>query len=274
MSVATLAFLIPSKHRHASLARTVVRVLTAARRVDAEVLICDQSPHAFVAPAGVRILHRPELSGLPAARNALLRATTADIVCFLDDDTDIAADFGSELLRLAAREPDGLGWGPVVEVRPRRVQWLHRLAQFGVFADPRRLLSARCDRPTTALFGCCFAVHRGAALTVGFDARRTGYALGEDLDFCLRLTARRAGGLRFAKSLRAVHRRDGHDRQTPDARGAAKTAFLLWLARGHGGRNPCTLLHLLLALAAAASAFGAEPASVRGCWEGVRRWLF
>jgi glycosyltransferase involved in cell wall biosynthesis len=261
----SLAFLIPTKNRHACLARSLATVLPALRAANAELVICDQSFVPFAALPGMRVLHRPDLSGLPAARNALLRATSADVVCFLDDDTDIAPDFAVRLRLLAGRESALAGWGPVVEVRPPRVRQLHRLVHLGCMRDPRRLLARRCDRFTTALFGCCFAVRRAAALRVGFDERRHGYALGEDLDFFRRLHA----PLRFVRDLRAVHRRDGGDRGDALTRGRAKGAFLLWLARRHGGGNPATPLHLLLAASAAASGRGQESGSWRGVLSGL-----
>ncbi len=262
-----LAFLIPSRDRHGELARWLPSVLRAAQRVGAAVLICDQSARPFPAPPGATVLHRPDLGGLPAARNALLAASTAGLVCFLDDDTEIAGDFATVLLALAAAEPGTVAWGPVVEIRPRAVRRLHRLAQLGVFHDPRRLLGRRRDQPTSALFGCCFAVRRAAAVATGFDARRAGYALGEDLDFCLRL--RRLGGLRFVRGLRAIHHRATAGRAGRPRRGRAKGTFLAWLAHRHGGHNPFTLLHLALAIGAAASARGEEPGTLSGIMRGL-----
>lgn len=263
----TLSFLIPTRDRHAALARTLASVVPAARRCGAAIVVCDQSPTPAPASADVRVLHRPDIAGLPAARNALLRATDAGLVCFLDDDVDVAGDLGERLLAHAAAEPACLGWGPVIETRSSSVRRLHRLAQLGVFHDPRRLLSRRCDRSSRALFGCCFAVRHQVALRVGFDARRGGYALGEDLDFFLRL----GGPLRFCADLRVVHRRDGGGRDDATRRGLRKGAFLVWLARRHGGRNPATLLHLGLATAAAASGRGDEPAAWRGVIAGLSR---
>jgi glycosyltransferase involved in cell wall biosynthesis/GT2 family glycosyltransferase len=265
----TLAILIPTKNRHASLARSLRTVARAASEAGAVIVICDQSDLPFAAPAGITVLHRPDLSGLPAARNALLGATDADVACFIDDDTDLAADFALRLRDLAGREPGVVAWGPVVETRALRLRRLHRSAQFGVFRDPRRLTARSCDRGTSALFGCCFAVRRQAALRTGFDASRPGYALGEDLDFFLRLPGRK----RFATALRAVHRRDGSGRADALARGRAKADFLTWLARRHGGANPATLVHLLLALSAAASGRGQERGSWRGVLAGALDWL-
>jgi GT2 family glycosyltransferase len=241
----TLAVLIPSKNRHGELARSLRSVLAMARRCAAAVVVCDQSPAAFTAD-GPRVLHRPDLGGLPAARNALLASTDAEIVLFLDDDTDVAADLGERLLALAAAEPEVAAWGPVVEARGPWARRLHHLLHLGCLRDVRRLTARHTDRPTRELFGCCFAVRRQAALAVGgFDARLPGYALGEDRDFCWRL--HQAGfHLRFASGLRAHHRAVGGQRPPLSAR----LRYLRWFASRHGRGDPATILHLLLTNAA------------------------
>jgi glycosyltransferase involved in cell wall biosynthesis len=259
--------LVPTRNRHDCLRRSLPSWL-AALDGRGRLLLCDQSPRPF-SDARAEVLHHPELSGLPAARNVLLAASTADVVVFLDDDCEIAPDFVIQVRRFAARESH-LAWGPVVEHRGHWTRRLHRLVHLGAFHDPRRLVDGPCDHTTSALFGCCFAVRRTVAATIGFDARRSGYALGEDLDFFRRLT--RAHGprcVRFASALHAVHRQDGADRADPHRRGVAKGTFLRWLARRHGGGNPATLLHLALALLAAASGRGQEPAGWRGVLNGL-----
>lgn len=264
----SIALLIPTKDRHRSLART----LTLGTNNGIPAVICDQTPDPF---PNATVLHRPDLNGLPAARNVLLGASSADVVVLMDDDTDLAPDFVSSLRTCIARWPDAAGWGPVLEVRPRAVRWLHRLVHFGCFRDPRRLTGARIDAPTSALFGACFAVRRDLALAVGFDARRPGYALGEDLDFCRRLADRvgQRQPFRFCRELKAIHRCDGANRADPAKRGRAKADFLIWFARRHGGREPATIVHLLLALVVAALGHGREPGSAAGVWRGVRAWL-
>lgn len=266
----SLAFLIPTRDRPQALALTLASVVPAAAWAGAQVLVCDQSVTPSQVPAGVRVVHRPDLSGLPAARNLLLRTSSADVVCFLDDDVDLAAQVGVQLRHLAGEEPDLLGWGPVVETRSATIRRLHRLVHLGGFRDSRRLLSGPCDRRIRALFGCCFAIRRQAALAIGFDQRRSGYALGEDLDFFRRLeSAYGPKRLRFAACLHVAHRRDGHDRSGPRKRGLAKGAFLRWWASRHGQGDPATPLHLILALLAAASGQGNEAASWQGVWRGV-----
>ncbi len=260
--------LIPTKERSVSLTRT----LALLRWTNPEcIMVCDQSAAPWTGYL-LRVLHRPNLNGLPAARNALLAASDADVVVLMDDDTDLASDFIVRLRECIARWPDAAGWGPVLEIRPRAVRRVHRLVHFGCFHDPRRLTGARIDAPTPALFGACFAVRREAALATGFDARRPGYALGEDLDFCLRHA--RGRRFRFCRDLRAIHRCDGANRADPLKRGRAKGEFLVWLARRHGGRNPCTILHLLLALTVAALGGGRERATATGVFRGIRPWLY
>jgi len=264
--MSSFAFLIPTRNRHDILARSLPSIRRAAEAVGAAIIICDQSPQPFPSASDVQVLHRPDIRSLPAARNILLAQTAAELVCFLDDDSDVAADFAVQALALARREPDCVAWGPVVESRPRHVRQLHRLTQLGVFADPRRQTPGSVDRASKALFGCCFVVRRQPAAATGFDGRRPGYALGEDFDFFLRLPGRK----RFARELRAVHRRDGADRASAWMRGQAKARFFRWLAARHGGRNPATLLHLALVLATAASGAGHEPGALAGVWAGCR----
>ena len=261
----TVDLLVPTRNRHDCLRRSLPSWLATGARI----ILCDQSPTPFAA-AGVRVLHRPDLAGLPAARNALLAASDAAIVVFLDDDCAIAANFVRVIQQLARREPTVIAWGPVVEQRGRWIRRAHRIGHLGAFHDVRRLVSGRSDQLTNALFGCCFAVRRAAAARIGFDARRPGYALGEDFDFFRRLTrAHVHARVRFAHGLTATHRRDGEDRATPFMRGLAKGAFLVWTARRHGQGNPATLVHLLMALVCAASGRGQEPADWRGVLAGL-----
>jgi GT2 family glycosyltransferase len=240
-----LAVLIPSKHRHAELAQSATLVFPVARRCGTPLLICDQSPTPFSHP-GVTVLHRPDLSGLPAARNALLQACEAEVVVFLDDDTDVAPDLLREVGRLAAAEPHIAAWGAVVETREAWARRLHRLLHLGCLRDSRRLTSRRIDRETRELFGCCFAVRRAAALAVGgFDARMPGYALGEDRDFCWRL--HQAGyRLRFASGLRAHHRAVGGQRPAL----AARLRYLRWFVSRHGRGNLASVVHAAITMTA------------------------
>lgn len=263
----TVDLLVPTRNRHDCLRRSLPSWLATGARI----ILCDQSPQPFVAD-GVRVLHRPDIAGLPAARNALLAASDAEVVVFLDDDCEIAADFVRVVQHLAQSEPTTIAWGPVVEQRGRWIRRAHRIGHLGAFHDSRRLVAGRNNHPVNALFGCCFAVRRDAAQHVGFDARRPGYALGEDFDFFRRLArAHPQARMRFASNLAAVHRRDGEDRALPFTRGLAKSAFLLWVARRHGQGNPATLGHLLVALLCAASGQGQEPADWRGVLAGLWR---
>lgn len=241
----TLSVCIPSKNRHAELRRSMATILPMAAMAGATVVVCDQSPSAFE-HSGVQVLHRPELNGLPAARNELLSHITEDIALFLDDDTDVATDLGVRLLHLAAGEACVAAWGPVVERRGPTARRLHRLIHLGCLRDTRRLTTRPCNRSTRELFGCCFAVRRRLALAAGgFDARLPGYALGEDRDFCWRL-AERGHLLRFDSELKAVHRAVGGQRPPLSQR----LRYLSWFASRHGRGNPATLMHALLAGAA------------------------
>ncbi len=255
-----VAVVIPTKNRHRELARSLFTVVPAARAAGASVRICDQSPAPFPVPAWcidvVTVDHRPDLRGLPAARNALIRAVRAEVLLFLDDDTDLARDAVVAVRDAAAREPALAGWGPVCEVRPHRVRRPYRLLRLGAFRDVRRLTGAASDAPTRELYGCCCAFRRSALLAVrGFDARLPGYALGEDQDCCRRLVA--AGfRLRFLRACRAWHRREGANRADP-WKGLVNTwRWSRWWAARHGRGEPLTPVHRLFAMLGALAAAG------------------
>ncbi|MFM2089755.1 MAG: hypothetical protein RLZZ127_244 [Planctomycetota bacterium] len=261
-AAAAIAVVIPTKNRHRELARSLLTVVPAARAAGARVRICDQSPVPFPVPAWcadtVAVDHRPDLRGLPAARNALIAAVAAEVLVFLDDDTDLARDAVVAVRDAAAREPAIAGWGPVCEVRPRRQRRFYRLLRLGAFRDARRLTGARTDAATPELFGCACAFRRSALLAVrGFDARLPGYALGEDQDCGRRLVA--AGfRLRFLRGCRAWHRREGANRADP-WKGLVNTwRWSRWWAARHGRGEPLTPLHRALAM------LGALAAALRG----------
>jgi GT2 family glycosyltransferase len=77
-------------------------------------------------PGGVRAVHLPENLGIPAGRNAGIPAVSGDLLFFLDDDAELAAD--DTLLRLHAlfRDDPKLGIvqlrvvDPAGEASPRR----------------------------------------------------------------------------------------------------------------------------------------------------------
>lgn len=264
--MAALAFAIPTRDRVDDLRQTLVSVVPAAVTCDAEIVICDQSADAFSDSGPWRVLHEPGITSLPAARNHLLAHIDADVVVFLDDDVDLAADVGVRLLACLRRRPGCVACGPVIETRTANRIRLHRLLQLGAQRDPRRLLDRHRTCPTRALFGCCFAVRRQAALAVGFETGRDGYALGEDFDFFLRLPGEKL----FIAGVDVRHRESGVGRADRLTRGQAKARWFRRLARQHGDGNPASLLHLGLALLAAAGGGGREPGDWRGVWRGLR----
>jgi len=95
-----VAIAIATRDRHDELLATLTRLDAGGM----EILVLDQSPTPATHP-GARVLHRPQVPGLPAARNMLMAATAAEWLLFLDDDADITNDFLSELQALIAAEP-------------------------------------------------------------------------------------------------------------------------------------------------------------------------
>jgi glycosyltransferase involved in cell wall biosynthesis len=82
-----LSVIIPTKNRLTILQRTVNHLLEAIEGLDAEVLIVNDSKHPLMISANqlVRIIDNPS-SGAASARNAGVKASTGELLLFLDDD--------------------------------------------------------------------------------------------------------------------------------------------------------------------------------------------
>ena len=149
-------------------------------------------------------------NGLASARNFALKATSGEIVTFLDDDVTLEDDFFDNLDSLFERDKNLIGAAPRIKdlygKRPiakicKSSPWLYRiilnfkLSNYGkvtrwgtnhwfpdVASNPKF-----CDW----LPGCCMSYQRDKIGSLEFneylqDGPTRGYALGEDVDFSLR----------------------------------------------------------------------------------------
>lgn len=226
----SMDIVIPTYERHVPLGRTLASLatidLTGVRRI----LIVDQSARPLdvaaarlaFRPAIDLALVRPEERGLPHARNAGLRASTADVVLFLDDDVTPASDLASAHLRtydarsecvgVAGRELLPPGRGPGARSLALRAL-LRRIEGARARATGRRreylaadgapvavitgtgLVISRFDAELEARVmtprGCNMSFRRNALLAIGgFDEDFPGIARREETDTALRLLAR------------------------------------------------------------------------------------
>ena len=211
----TATVVICTHDRPEPLRRAVEAVLAQTRR-PAELIVVKDAPGpvaaelaALASAAGVayQAVNTPSPS-LPASRNRGMGLAGGDVVMLLDDDMMMPREFLADLLALYEADPDGrvagIGATPVLpgpRRRPQRVwdavsaalgrgRWLPRRWAARSVALPQRLrgklLAAR------RLAGGTISLRRHVAKAERFEQAFTGYALGEDREFCYRVGARHA----------------------------------------------------------------------------------
>jgi glycosyltransferase involved in cell wall biosynthesis len=246
----TISVVIPTINRPADLVETAQAVAAQTRLPD-ELIVVDQSPTAntsnrlrqlFACQPAVRLIYiwNPAIIGLPMARNAGFDASTGDLICYLDDDITPARDYLAQIERGFARFPawDGLcGRFTDNESQGFSRRLCRGLFRRGLFRDDRARL-ATMNRPAAMRLICggasCF--RRDVLQQLRFDETLTGYALGEDVEFCLR--ARRRFSFGAYPLARWHHRRSPAGRPDPKEMrrmARASAAYMRRVHRRHAG---------------------------------------
>jgi GT2 family glycosyltransferase len=207
----TAAIAIPTKRRAAYLDVALASVTPQARAVGADVLVIDDGPdeatRTVAARHGAHYLAN-DTPGLNAARNTALRATAAQLVCFLDDDVAVRAGWLDALLRATTDCPDEVGvfTGPI----HARFEG-HRFRTCGREGPPVTFLDlGTADRDCDHAWGANMAVRRRAIERVGPFEETLVVGAGDEQEWQARLTA--AGGrIRYVAAAALDHRRAGDD---------------------------------------------------------------
>ena len=241
----TISLIIPTKNRRAVLLETVDAILKQTRYPD-ELIIVDQSAtgcsslevrQALDSQPRIRLIYiwDRKITGLPMARNVGFAGSTGDLVCYLDDDITPAPDYLAQVERGFADFPAWSGLcGRFTDDQPgsagRRL--MRAVCRRGLFRDDRAALAVT-KRPVDIRLMCggaaCF--RREVLREFRFDENLTGYALGEDFDFCIRAGRRfRFGGL---PAVRWHHRRSAIGRPDPREMRSMARASAAYLRRAH-----------------------------------------
>jgi glycosyltransferase involved in cell wall biosynthesis len=185
--------------------------LAAQQDVELEVIVVDDGStdgtSAVAAEHEVTVLRHEVNRGLSAARNTGVRAATAPVVAFLDDDCEPSPGWAREVVGAYADGVIAVG-GPAVPCAPagymfgflqrnnplaplemdlaRSENLLYRLYRYA--ARQWSTAQPQGKREIYALLGANMSVRRAAAAVVAFDERfRFG---ADDLDFSLQLRRR------------------------------------------------------------------------------------
>lgn len=201
-----LAIGIATRGRPAILAETIAELAHQTRGPD-ELLVCHVGPE----DVGELPQHRPDIRflrtspGLPRQRNAIMEATEADILLFLDDDFFPAPAYLAVLERVFSAHPDCVvATGTVIADGAKGP---------GITPEEARVILAADRPPEDPLavaphfngYGCNMAVRMELVRRTGIrvDERLPLYAWYEDIDFT-RALGRHGTILRLAGA-RGVH---------------------------------------------------------------------
>ncbi|MDB6070144.1 MAG: putative glycosyltransferase [Verrucomicrobiales bacterium] len=179
-----ISFIIPTHNRAALLPAAIASARQAALRVPLEIIVVDDAstddtPQTCAALTGVTTLRLPVNQGLASARNAGIRAASAPLIAFLDDDdARLPGSLDLQAGRLEASPQAALVYAQV-ECLPNHTLWPPALPEGDLFVP---LLQSNFIPVTSVL------VRRHALLAAGaFDSRLREI---EDWDLWLKIAAR------------------------------------------------------------------------------------
>lgn len=205
-----LTAVIPTRNRPDDLGRAVASVRDQARLPD-ELIIVDQSPGnesrlvvegmlAGGGPMRLDYVHDTAITGLVDAKRVAAGRAGGDIVCFLEDDIVLEADYFEQIERGFIERPEMLGCCGVVTNLPPLPSFYVRLFHLfhrGMFADRRVGIHGFASGRGQALIasnylsGGLSAYRREVFEAVPFDTANELF-MTEDIDFSTR-AARRYG---------------------------------------------------------------------------------
>jgi len=241
----TISLIIPTRNRPADLVETAEATFNQTRLPD-ELIVVDQSTSGncglqlkemVASQPAMRLIYIWDraIAGLPMARNAGFAASSGDLVCYLDDDITPAPDYLAQVERGFADFPSWSGLcGRFTD--DQSISSARRLSRAafrrGFFRDDRaRLATMRKPVELRLICGGAACFRREVLREFRFDEALTGYALGEDLEFCIRAGRRfRFGGYPAA---RWHHRRSLVGRPDPAEMRKMARASAAYLRRVH-----------------------------------------
>jgi len=197
----TITAVIPTKNRPVDLVKAVASVLEQCRLPD-ELVVVDQSAsteskvgvEALLASRPnvlVRYCHDPSIGSLVEAKQAAVTIASSEIVCFLEDDIVLDAEYIAEIERVFVVRQHALGCSGIIRNAPRDSPFyvaLHRIFFQGIFRDQRPRIQAGAGVagivPSNVLWGGQTAWKREVFARVPFDPR---FHMMEDIEFSTRV---------------------------------------------------------------------------------------
>lgn len=176
----------------------------------------------------VVILHRPNISGLTAAKNLGLKYANGDIIQFLDDDSEVEKSFISCLNKCFVREEIDGAAGKIIEMKKRihplakYFQKIFYLGQFRLIREEWYHENRPKEKLTNSLPGVA-AYRKEIFKRYLFDEKLNGACIGEDLDFSFR--ASKEHKFILTSKLRSYHNPDPSERLNSENQSYQKIRF-------------------------------------------------
>lgn len=245
-SSVTVSIIIPTPNdwRLTTAAVSSIARAAASSEVTAETIIVDNGSKATAAAildslplrfSDVRVVHSPTNRGFALGNNIAMAHARGDIIVFLNNDTEVAPGWLEPLVS-SLTDPDVLGAQSLLLYPSGSIQSAgvafpscgglpHMLLRGYPVEDARHLDRAEF----AALTGAALAVRRSDVVTLqGFDPLFLNGM--EDVDFGLRLRARRAGVFRVCPESIVIH----HESRSPGRYDRSVTNRRLLLDRWNG----------------------------------------
>lgn len=231
-----LTAVIPTRNRPGDLGKAVASVLDQTRLPD-ELIVVDQSPghesRQVVeglmqgdGPMRLDYVHDTAISGLVDAKRVAAGRAGGDVVCFLEDDIVLDADYFEQIERGFVERPEMLGCcGVVTNLPPLPPLYvgLFRLFHRGMFADRRVGIHGFASGRGYALIasdylsGGLSAYRREVFESVPFDTANDLF-MTEDIDFSTRAAHRFGARFFINPNARLAHHMSPANRAAVGAR--------------------------------------------------------
>jgi glycosyltransferase involved in cell wall biosynthesis len=211
----SVSYIIPTYNRPQELSACLESVLRQTVMPNELIIIddgtLDDIPHRLaLEKAGIRCtLHRKKEPGLTASRNAGWRLAQGDVICYTDDDVVLRPDYFERLIDTYEKHDTdgrlvGVG-GQIANNKPHdfryMMRWLYnfmfmmggfkqgRVLPSGFTVDPGDVPVTTTDPVDVEFFsGCSMSFRRELFDSFEFSEDYKGYGLGEDKEFCCRVS--------------------------------------------------------------------------------------
>ena len=233
---------------------------------------------------GLKYYHKPELSGLTAAKNFGIDQAIGEIILFLDDDVVLLPGFLNELLSGIEHGFDGVSGVQIQDSsnKSKMSEIYSTIFQRGYLRDRRRYINRNFNRlpryvSSQVLSGGLTAYRRDLLISERFDTNLVSYCLGEDKEYSLRVSVKGAKLAICTKAL-AFHFRHPEGKPNPIERYEAKTALVKYLQTRNeqvtGKKNLWASNWALFGIFVEACFVGAKSRSlqpIKGVFSGLRK---